>query len=125
MSDSTTPQDSEAMSPASAGSVGAMSVLRKLVDGVRGMTYGDPYDPSSVEASSIVRWAIDEIEQLRESIEWHKELLVEAEELMCRKNLTDAERTAIQRLIEDYEHDGEPASERCVATLRGLLERLG
>jgi hypothetical protein len=37
--------------------------------------------------------------------------------------LTDAERAAIQRLIEDYEGDGEPASAGVVATLRGLLER--
>lgn len=42
-----------------------------------------------------------------------------------RLRLTDAERTAIQRLIEDYEGDGEPASEGVVATLRGLLERQG
>jgi hypothetical protein len=40
-----------------------------------------------------------------------------------RLRLTDAERTEIQRLIEDYEQDGEPASDRCVATLRGLLTR--
>lgn len=38
--------------------------------------------------------------------------------------LTAAERTAIRRLTEDYEQDGEPASEGVVATLRGLLERL-
>jgi hypothetical protein len=38
--------------------------------------------------------------------------------------LTDEEREAIQRLIEDYEQDGEPASAVCVATLRTLLERL-
>ncbi len=40
-----------------------------------------------------------------------------------RLRLTDAERTAIQRLREDYEGDGEPASAGVVATLRGLLER--
>ena len=39
--------------------------------------------------------------------------------------LTDAEREGVERLIEDYEQDGEPASANCVATLRGLLERLG
>ena len=37
--------------------------------------------------------------------------------------LTDAERTAIEAVIEDYEHDGEPASAGRVATLRGLLEK--
>jgi hypothetical protein len=41
-----------------------------------------------------------------------------------RLRLTDEERTAIQRLIEDYAQDGEPASAGCVATLRTLLERL-
>jgi hypothetical protein len=82
--------------PASTGSVDALSVLRKLVDGVRGMTYGDPDDPSSVEASTIVRWAIDEIEQLRGSIRWHKEVLVGAEEKMARMRLTDSERKAIR-----------------------------
>jgi hypothetical protein len=41
------------------------------------------------------------------------------------KHLTDAEREAVERLIEDYETDREPASAGCVATLRGLLERLG
>ncbi len=39
--------------------------------------------------------------------------------------LTDKERTAIEGVIEDYEHDGEPASAGRVATLRGLLARLG
>ena len=37
--------------------------------------------------------------------------------------LTDEERTGIQRLIEDYEQDGEPASAGVVETLRGLLSR--
>ena len=45
------------------------------------------------------------------------------EEEVARLRLTDAERTEIRRLIEDYEQDGEPASQRCVDTLRGLLER--
>ena len=45
--------------------------------------------------------------------------------LYLSPTLTDAERTAIQRLVEDYEQDGEPASAGVVCTLRGLLERLG
>ena len=44
---------------------------------------------------------------------------------LARLRLADEERTAIQRLIEDYAQDGEPASAGCVATLRKLLERLG
>ena len=44
---------------------------------------------------------------------------------VARLRLTEAERTAIQRLIEDYEQDGEPASAGVVCTLRGLLERMG
>lgn len=39
--------------------------------------------------------------------------------------LTDAERTAVEGVIEDYEQDGEPASAGRVAILRALLERLG
>ena len=42
---------------------------------------------------------------------------------LARLRLTDAERITIQRLVEDYEQDGEPASAGCVATLRGLLEK--
>ena len=121
MSDSTTPQDSAAMSPASAGSVDALSVLRKLVDGVRGMTYGDPDDPSSVEASAIVRWAIDEIEQLRGSMEWYRGMLVEAEVKMVMMRLTDAEREAV---AECQEWATVADHRSLAATLRGLLERL-
>jgi hypothetical protein len=49
--------------------------------------------------------------------------LEEAAAEIERLRLTDSERTAIQRLREDYEGDGEPASAGAVATLRGLLER--
>jgi hypothetical protein len=75
-------------------------------------------------------WCLDcvanmnnEIEQLRESIRWHKEVLVEAEELMLRKNLTDAEREAIRgaaAAVSAYYGD-----RRHGEILLGLLERLG
>ena len=51
--------------------------------------------------------------------------IAEAADEIARLRLTDAERTAIKRLAEDYEQDGEPASAGVVCTLRGLLERLG
>ena len=127
MCDKTTPQDSAAMPPASTGSVDALSVLRKLRDGVRGMGIGDPDCGERVEASDIVRWAVDEIEQLRGSMEWYKDLLREAEEKMCRMALTDAEREAVDRASEtlrylqaDY---GKTQTEQDAYTLRALLER--
>ena len=43
--------------------------------------------------------------------------------LSLSPTLTDEERTAIEGVIEDFEHDGEPASAGRVATLRGLLEK--
>jgi len=51
-----------------------LPVLRSLADGVRGMGLGDPDYGDRIEASDVVRWAVDEIERLR---------------------LTDAEREAI------------------------------
>jgi hypothetical protein len=43
--------------------------------------------------------------------------------LALQPTFTDEEREAVERLIEDFETDREPASAGCVATLRGLLER--
>ena len=62
-------------------------------------------------------------------LEEHARAVVEEEggtvaPLYRSPTLTDAERTAIEAVIEDYEQDGEPASAGRVATLRGLLERL-
>lgn len=61
-------------------------------------------------------------------LEEHARAIVEEEggtvaPLYRSPTLTDAERTAIERLVEDYEQDGEPASAGVVCTLRGLLER--
>jgi hypothetical protein len=75
--------------------------------------------------------AADEIERLRLSSRGHcpaPENAADEDKVFSPQNmttLTDAERTAIKRLIEDYETDREPANAGCVATLRGLLERLG
>jgi len=52
-----------------------LSVLRTLIDGVRGMGLGDPDCGDRIEASDVVRWAVDEIERLR---------------------ITDAEREAVE-----------------------------
>jgi hypothetical protein len=114
MSDKTKPQDDKAMSPASAGSHGdSLPVLRSLIDGVRGMVLGDPDCGDRIEASDVVRWAVDEIERLR---------------------LTDEEREAIARLCEaanDIISDDRTVGgshwqedEAAVAVARGLLERL-
>ena len=61
-------------------------------------------------------------------LEEHARAVVEEEggtvaPLYRSPTLTDAERTAIEGVIEDYEQDGEPASAGRVATLRGLLGR--
>jgi len=101
MSDSTTPQDGKAMPPASAGSHGdLLPVLRSLADGVRGMGLGDPDCGDRIEASDVVRWAVDEIERLR---------------------LTDEERDVLGRVADDAGYRALEWTERVV---RGLLERL-
>lgn len=51
------------------------------------------------------------------------DLLKKAAAEVARLRLADAERVAIQRLVEDYEQDSEPASAGVVATLQRLLER--
>jgi len=76
-----------------------LPVLRTLADGVRGMGLGDPDCGERIEASDVVRWAVDEIERLR---------------------LTDEEREAIRFASALYERGGR---EDCAATLRSLLER--
>jgi hypothetical protein len=111
--------DTNERSVTSDGSVDAISVLRKLVDGVRGMTFGDPDSPDSIEASTIVRWAIDEIEQQRASIEWYKEVLVEAEEKMARMRLTDAERAVLLGVANDAAYRGAAHTEQTVRDLLG------
>jgi hypothetical protein len=93
-------QDGVAMSPASTGSV--EPVAYQAVD-----EYGRPFGYAQI----ILPFG-----------KWPKSERV-ALYLQPQPTLTDAERTAIQRLIEDYEGDGEPASAGVVATLRGLLER--
>jgi len=89
---------------ASAGSHGdTLSVLRTLIDGVRGMGLGDPDRGDRIEASDVVRWAVDEIERLR---------------------LTDAERGVIWTVAEAYaENDGDPECERIARIMQGLWQR--
>ena len=118
--------DTNEPSGAAGGFVDALSTLRKLREGVRGMGIGDPDSPDRVEASDIVRWAIDEIEQLRGSTEWYKDLLLKAEEKMVRMSLTDAERAVLQTLRDNYSQcEDDKMFLKVAATLRGLLERLG
>ena len=104
MSDSTTPQNLAAMPPASAGSHGdSLTVLRSLADGVRGMGLGDPDSGDRIEASDVVRWAVNEIERLR---------------------LTDEQRDAIWTVAEAYaENDGDPECERIASIMQGLWHR--
>jgi hypothetical protein len=96
--------DDKAMPPASRGSHGdTLSVLRTLIDGVRGMGLGDPDCGDRIEASDVVRWAVDEIARLR---------------------LTDAEREAIWTVAEAYaENDGDPECERIASIMQGLWHR--
>jgi len=75
-----------------------MPVLRSLVDGVRGMGLGDPDCGERIEASDVVRWAVNEIERLRMSRE---------------------EREAIHCLLGDVADITQPPE----GTLLGLLER--
>ena len=74
--------------------------LRMLKDGVRHMSYGDPYEGPTVQASDVVQWAVDEIARLR---------------------LTDAEREALEFAVAH----GETVDAAWRYALRGLLERLG
>lgn len=102
---------------------------------VEGDYYADQFSTDASvfdDAADMIESLRDEITRLRESIKWHKEVLVEAEEVMCRKNLTDAEREAIRWAIEvsdslaDCGATGTGGNEsRESATLRGLLKRLG
>lgn len=71
-------------------------------------------------ASDLMDEAADEIERLRSRLRFADAVIRSG----GVASLTSAERTTIQRLAEDYEKDGEPASEGCVAAMRGLLERL-
>jgi hypothetical protein len=115
------------MSAASRGSHGdTLSVLRTLIDGVRGMGLGDPESGGRVEASDVVRWAVDEIEQQRGSLQWLHGLLTEAEERLARLRLTDEERDVLelhaQRLVGWSRSSDESKKE--LVTVRGLLGRL-
>jgi len=79
--------------------------LRMLKDGVRHMSYGDPYEGPTVQASDVVQWAVDEIARLR---------------------LNDAEREAIYRASQYLsQNDVFEGMAEDAAALRGLLERLG
>jgi len=45
-----------------------LDILRALAHGVGDMTYGDPDDADAVKAADVVRWAVAEINRLRESL---------------------------------------------------------
>lgn len=108
MTDSTTPQDDAAMSPASAGSAAWPSVgmisenrLRELMADV-----GWPYSRS-----------------LRDAL---RQCDMEARlDVVARLRLTDAEREALIHAMAALDHVGTDWTLQCAATLRGLLERLG
>ena len=94
--------DENERSVASTGPHGdTLSVLRTLIDGVRGMGLGDPDCGDRIEASDVVRWAVDEIARLR---------------------ITDEEQDVLDRLAHDASYRGMEWTER---VLRGVLRRLG
>jgi len=118
--------EADEVSAASRGSRGdTLSVLRTLIDGVRGMGLGDPDSGDRVAASDIVRWAVDEIEQQRGSLQWLHGLLTEAEERLARLRLTDEEREAVAWFSRFARPQNGPVIGRHAAALRGLLERTG
>jgi hypothetical protein len=45
-----------------------LDILKALAHGVGDMTYGDPDDADAVKAGDVVRWAVEEIAQLREEL---------------------------------------------------------
>jgi hypothetical protein len=134
--------DDKAMSPASAGSQGdSLSILRDLVEGVRGIGLGDPDCGDRIEASDVLRWAADEIEHLREAVrriaERDATLSVQGGNVVVTMDATmsDEEREAVHRLCRAVTHysaggvavDGGSFArddERAVAVVRGWLARL-
>ena len=93
-----------------------MEYLRLLKDGVRNLSYGDPYDGPTVQAGDVVQWAIDEIARLRQ---WGR--LTDAERCAVMAGLRSLERTlwADPENLGGYYRD----IQRDAATLRGLLKR--
>jgi hypothetical protein len=47
-----------------------LDILKALAHGVGDMTYGDPDDADAVKAADVVRWAVEEIDRLREERRW-------------------------------------------------------
>ena len=120
MADSTTPQDSGAMPPASHGSVARRELRAPDWRGV----------PVDLWIDSDGDLGLMGAEQ-KESVVIHRNAIPAIAAWLGRPTLTDAERELISRLAEERE-DGHPrawtnraltADDR--ATLRGLLERLG
>ena len=104
MTDSTTPQDAKAMSPASTGSV---------CEPVAWLVTGDGYEYATL---------------LKE----HAEVIAEEEDGVVvplyrhpQPTLTDAERDVIEWCRQSCRNVRTPHGNRLAATLRGLLERTG
>jgi len=47
-----------------------LEILKALAHGVGNMTYGEPDATDAVSAADVVRWAVAEIERLREERRW-------------------------------------------------------
>jgi hypothetical protein len=47
-----------------------IEILRSLAHGVENMTYGEPDATDAVSAADVIRWAVAEIELLREERRW-------------------------------------------------------
>jgi Arc/MetJ-type ribon-helix-helix transcriptional regulator len=137
----TTPNDTNEPSLASAGSHGdTLAVLRTLIDGVRGMGLGDPESGDRVEASDVVRWAVDEIARLREKEtallaagDKLEQQLVAVAQQRDAMRLTDEEREAIEYGVLLCDATAGCANDRptidgasrAADVLRGLLRRPG
>lgn len=126
--------------------------LRMLKDGVRHMSYGDPYDGPTVRASDVVQWAIDEIASLLAAGDRLESQLCEAAKerdrlrlairrlaeqdatlsLLCKRDGSQVVTVTIDGTLTDAEREALHHAVGDVAdltgpvedTLRGLLERM-
>jgi hypothetical protein len=62
-----------------------IEILRSLAHGVGNMTYGEPDATDAVSAADVVRWAVEEIERLREERRW----ISVGERLLCDEEWVD------------------------------------
>ena len=110
--------DKNERSVASTGSVGQLDLLLSLVEGVRGMGIGSPYEGERIMASDVVMWAVGEIEKLQSRLR-----LADAAIRCGSPTLTTEERDAISDAAMALERDGRPSVNRLADVLRGITGR--